>query len=99
MQAHSIKILTDNIHRHGFADVYSFAANQAKLMTLGKIEEYKNITTFFEKKYGMSFKQFEKKVKNSKIEIFEREDDLLEWRFAFEAVFIYEKELTDLEKC
>ncbi len=99
MQAHAIKILKHNIHHHGFSDVYSFAANQAKLLTLGKIEEYKNAITFFQKKYEMTFKQFERKLKNSKTEKFEFEDDLLEWRFASEAVSMYEKELTALEKC
>lgn len=99
MQTPSIKILKNNIHHHGFSDVYSFAANQAKLLTLGKIEEYKNAVTFFQKKYKMPFKQFESKIKNSKVENFEREDDLLEWRFASEAVAMYEKELIALEKC
>ena len=99
MEAQAIKILKHNIHHHGFSDVYSFAANQAKLLTLSKIEEYKNVITFFQKKYGMTFKQFEKRLKNSKAENFEHEDDLLEWRFASEAVSMYEKELIVLEKC
>jgi hypothetical protein len=99
MHAYSIKILKNNIQHHGFSDVYSFASNHAKLLTLGKIEEYKNMITFYEKKYGMKFKQFEKKVKNSKVENFEHEDDLLDWRFAVEAVSMYKKELTALEKC
>ena len=99
MHAHSIKVLENNIHHHGFSNVYSFASNQAKLLTLGKIEEYKNIITFFQKKYGMTFKQFEKKIKNSKVENFEREDDLLDWHFASESVSMYEKELIALEKC
>lgn len=99
MQAHSIKILKNNLHHHGFSDVYSFAANQAKLLTLSKIEEYKNVIIFFQKKYKMTFYQFEKKTNNFKKEKFEREDDLLEWRFASEAVSIYKKELIALEQC
>ena len=99
MHVQTLKTLTDNIHHHGYKDIFSFAANQAKLLTLSKIEEYKNIVSFFQKKYRMTFKQFEKKLKSSHVENFNLEDDLLDWRFASEAVSMYEKELITLEKC
>ena len=99
MQLQSKKIIENNIHKLGFSDVYSFAANQAKLFIFSKIEENKNIIIFLENKYKMTFKQFEKELKKTKQENFEKEDDLLEWRFAAEAVSMYEKELTALEKC
>lgn len=99
MQTQSIKILENNLHHLGFADVYSFAANQAKLFTYSKIEEYENKVAFFENKYHATFKQFEKELKKKKTENFEKEDDLLEWRFAVEAVSLFEKELKALQKC
>ena len=98
MQTQTLKSLQNNIHLLGFQDIYSFASNQAKLLLIGKIEHYLNTIKFYEKKHKMSFLEFEKelsKLKNK--ENFEKEDDLLDWRFSIETIKMYEKELKSLK--
>jgi hypothetical protein len=93
-------IIENNIKHFGFDNILNFATNQAKLLTMSKIEEYENIIKFFENKYKMKYKEFNKvinKINNS--EDFEKEDDLMEWRFAEDCIKLYKKELNALNKC
>ncbi|HBX52173.1 MAG: hypothetical protein A2275_16145 [Bacteroidetes bacterium RIFOXYA12_FULL_35_11] len=100
MHSQIIKTIESNIHHFGFSNLVDFAANQAKMFTLSKIEEYRNITRYFEDKYKMSYRKFEAIInKSKKNENFDKEDDLMEWRFAEESVMLYKKELKSLQKC
>lgn len=48
-------------------------------MVLSKIEEYQNKITYFEKKYSIKFKEFEKQLSLMKNDgDFEKEDDYME---------------------
>ncbi len=69
----------------GFKDLKSFVKNQALLLMLAKMEKYLNEDRLFENKYKISFEEFEQKLKNLKNEeVFEQEDDYLDWRYARE---------------
>lgn len=100
MQSQSLKRLESNIQYLGFPNLINFAANQAKMFTLGKIEEYRAIVKYFESKYKMTYRKYDSQIKKMiNNEDFEKEDDLMEWRFAEEAIILYEKELKAIEKC
>ena len=92
----NLAILKKNISHFGYSDIYKFAADQATVLTLGKIEEYKNTILFFQKKYSMDYKKFKKHLDKSDTEEFEKEDELMEWRFAIECIEMYEKELKSI---
>ncbi len=50
-----------------------------------KVSKFKEECRLFEKKYKMSFSDFEKKIENKKEENFEKWDDYLAWKFANDA--------------
>ena len=71
----------------GFKDIKSFVKNQALLLMLAKIEKYQAEDRLFEKKYKINFEGFEEKIKNLRNEeVFEQEDDYLDWRYARESL-------------
>jgi len=82
----------------GFKDLKSFVKNQALLLMLAKMEKYLSEDRLFEKKYKTSFEEFEQKLKNLKnAEVFEQEDDYLDWRYARENLERLEKQKQALE--
>jgi hypothetical protein len=82
----------------GFKDIKTFIKNQALMMILAKLDKYESENRFFEKKYLMSFEEFQKKIKgHEKIENFEEEDDYLDWRFAREALESLGKKKQDMK--
>jgi hypothetical protein len=71
----------------GFKDLKSFVKNQALLLILAKIEKYQAEDRLLEKKYKIDFERFQEKIKNLKNEeVFEQEDDYLDWRYARESL-------------
>ena len=90
--------LEKTVQRFGYGSVEDFAKDQVKMLLMSKIEEYRIKETAFQKKYKKKFRDFElqlKKMKNQ--EDFEMEDDYLEWRFCYESLLMYRKELKELE--
>jgi len=61
-----------------------------KLKIIGDLAPIKEHIKLFEKKYGLTFHEFEKQV-NEEPEDFERWDDYIEWK-------AYQKKLIDLNK-
>ena len=82
----------------GFKDIKSFIKNQALMMILAKLDKYESENKFFERKYLVSFEEFQKKIQEQQeIENFEEEDDYLDWRFAREALESLEKKKQDIK--
>jgi len=82
----------------GFKDLKSFVKNQTLLMLMPRIEKYEAENKRFEAKYCMGFKVFQKKTEGMKNEeVFTREDDYLDWRFAIEALDRLRKQKQELE--
>lgn len=86
------------IAQFGFRDLKSFIKNQALLMLMARIEKYQAENKRFEVKYQMTFNNFQAEIEalNGE-EIFEREDDYLDWRFAKEAMDKLLKQKQELE--
>lgn len=75
------------VAQFGFKDLKSFIKNQALLMLMAKIEKYEAENKHFEAKYSMPYEDFRAKIESRENEeIFEEDDDFLDWRFANEAV-------------
>ena len=75
------------------------AINEFLLLKLsGKIAEFTEDCSFYEKKYKTIFKAFEKKINNkSNDENFEEYDDYLAWKFAEESKRYYQNNLDRLK--
>lgn len=56
-------------------EIFRLLASQAFV----KMRGYKTKTEFFQKKHGMPFGQFKKKIEDAKEEIFEEWDDFILW--------------------
>lgn len=82
----------------GFKNLKSFVKNQAIFMLMAKIEKYEAENKRFEAKYHMPFKSFLVKIKELyNEEVFDEDDDYLDWRFAIEAIDSLEKQKSDFE--
>jgi hypothetical protein len=82
----------------GFKDIKSFVKQQASLLILAKIAKYESENAFFERKYEMSFESFQERRKGKEgKEIFEEEDDYLDWRFARESLNRLRKQKQELD--
>ncbi|MBN1905393.1 MAG: hypothetical protein JW927_09870 [Deltaproteobacteria bacterium] len=82
----------------GYKDIKSFIKNQALMIILAKLDKYESENSFFEKKYLMTFDEFQKKIQaQEKRENFEEEDDYLDWRFVREALESLGKKKQDMK--
>jgi len=82
----------------GFASEREALKEQALLLLLSKISRYEAECAFFEKKYGMSFEEFVKHLEGQGKEDFEKEDDLLDWRFAAETLAELKQRVQEIER-
>ena len=82
----------------GFKDLRSFVKSQALFMLMAKIEKYEAENKRFEAKYHMSFTLFQVKVEGlQNEEVFDEDDDYLDWRFAIEAIDSLVKQQREFE--
>jgi AraC-like DNA-binding protein len=86
------------INQLGFKDIKSFVKNQVLLMMMAKIEKYESESRFFERKYHMSFEDFRQRIeKRKEDEVFEEEDDYLDWCFSKEVLEGLRRQKQELE--
>ena len=86
------------INQLGFKDIKSFVKNQALMMMLAKLDKYESEYKFFERKYRMTFEDFQKQVRELKgNENFDEDDDYLDWRFVKETLEDLREKKQELE--
>lgn len=86
------------IAQFGFKDLKSFIKNQTLLLLMARIEKYEAEDRRFEAKYRQPYDVFRQKIVALQgSEIFEEDDDYLDWRFAREAVEKLQKQKQELE--
>lgn len=86
------------VAQFGFKNLKSFIKNQLLLMLMARIEKYEAENRHFEAKYHMPFEAFKAKVEELKgEEVFTREDDYPDWRFAKEAMDKLRKQKQELK--
>ena len=79
----------------GYANIEDAALKQIELSLLSKISKYKAEDDFFRNKYKSDFMSM---LKNNNKEKFELEDDLLDWKFAVEALQKYRLQIEKISK-
>lgn len=79
--------LTDTIRGFGYSDVMSFAHEQALRLVEQHIADYQQRIDVYEKKYGMTYKEFCTRFHEiASPSLFEREDDSMDWEAAIAAL-------------
>lgn len=81
----------------GFGSVKELVKEQLYLMLQSKIAHYEAECRIYENKYGTSFEDASLKNRGQGVEVFNREDDLNDWRFAQEAAELYRGKLRDIQ--
>lgn len=86
------------LSQFGYKDLKAFVKRHASLLLLAKIEKYESEVRQFEDKYRTDFEALSRKVDQVEDqEDFEVEDDLLDWRFAAEALVRLRRQKQELE--
>jgi hypothetical protein len=86
------------VAQFGFKDLKSFVKNQALLLLMAKIEKYEAENRRFETKHNMPFAMFQEKLETMlNDEVFEQEEDYLDWRFAREVMERLKRQKQELE--
>ncbi|MFZ0456475.1 MAG: hypothetical protein WCE54_19605 [Ignavibacteriaceae bacterium] len=70
----------------------------ALLNSSQKAAEFEQDCKVFENKYKMSFQEFENKLRSVDEEVFEKEDDYLEWKFAAEGAAYWREKIEQLKR-
>jgi hypothetical protein len=65
---------------------------------LAQMHTYKGKISSLEKKYKCSFKEFEKKIKRSKKEVFEEWDDYIDWKGFTRVLENLDKKIKDIKR-
>ena len=89
--------LDKTIKSWGFANMQSFAREQAKNILSQKIAHFKSKIEYFEEKYSMNFTDFCENfelIKNHSI--IEKEDDSMHWETAIDVLKSYEADLLEI---
>jgi hypothetical protein len=83
-----------------FQSVEDAGREMLYLSAMAKLSGYREEARAFERKYDMAFETFQRKV-DSRMneEIFEEEDDLMDWRFAHESIAFWERKVAELAPC
>lgn len=85
------------VQEMGYESVYDFAAKQARELLLKDLKISVDRIEAFEAKYGMDYEAFDKHFfALTQFDLFEREDDGMDWRLEKEALRIIEKRLARL---
>ena len=70
----------------------------ALLNSSEKAAEYEQDCKSFENKYKMSFQEFENNLHSVDQEYFEKEDDYLGWKFAFDGAAFWREKIEQLKR-
>lgn len=89
--------ITKTIRSLGYTDVWDFALKQAQMLMREKIAYYQSRIDYFEGKYGMNYATFCEKFHQIRHpDLFEREDDSIEWDAAIAAVQAFSRDTLEL---
>ncbi|MFD2569089.1 hypothetical protein ACFSUS_00495 [Spirosoma soli] len=85
------------VQQIGFKSVYDFAAQKLRDSLLEEIKVSLDAIDVFERKYGMNYEQFKNQFFSLKtFDLFEREDDSMDWSAEIAQLRILEKRLAQL---
>ncbi len=94
MNALEEQILTNTVLAFGYADIISFAREQARNMVQQRIIYYQSRIDYFTVKYGVEYETFCRQFHTlTAPSLLERENDSMEWEVAIDAVSEYQHDL------
>jgi hypothetical protein len=83
--------------REGYRSSDDFMRDWALILALSKLERYRAEIDFFEKKYRMTFQEFESLLHDKKgQEDFQKEEDVEDWEFSISALSWWEEKVGEL---
>jgi hypothetical protein len=89
--------LNNIITNLGYSSIEDAAKKHAYMIVMSKISKYESEYNHFKKKYDCEYPVMEKEIsKVDQSENFEIEDDLLNWRFAYEQLINYKDQISKL---
>jgi hypothetical protein len=89
--------LENAVHNRGFNSVNEFALQKIKDEILKDMQESLRIIAVYEEKYLMDYQTFSTNFHQlTSFDLFEKENDSMEWRAELEVLRINEKRLTKL---
>ncbi len=65
---------------------------------LTKKHRFQDTINIFERKYGMTYSEFEKRIETAEKEIFEEWDDSIDWKAAHEFLIRINNKIQDIKK-
>jgi|GEM_PF-1281265 hypothetical protein len=88
----TLNIAKEILFKEGYGFTDRVIQDCALMLALSKIEQYRSECDFFEHKYSMKLEQFGYVLRQTKgEENFEKEEDLDDWEFAFNALKWWEQ--------
>jgi hypothetical protein len=94
----SIDVVREILTKEGYGSSDEFARDGAHVLALSRLEQYRGEIEYFEKKYGMPFKEFESSVHACKgREDFAKEADIEDWEFALNALKWWEEKVKEFK--
>jgi hypothetical protein len=90
-------VLESTFHKMGYISSTDYAVKKAREELLRELKVCLERVEAFEKKYGMSYDEFDKHFfELTQFGLFEREDDIMDWRAELHVLRTTEKWLTGL---
>ena len=97
MKTEHQEVIKKHIQKLGFDDIYAFALEQLIVSNQRQLEESKAIIKSLEEKYEMDYEAFDKGFHSiEQIEVFEKEDDGMDWQMEMKLLKATEEELATL---
>lgn len=93
-----MKVSEEILTKEGYTSSEDVLRDVSLLLALSKIEQYRAECELLQKKYGMSVAEFETSVHKEKgEEDFEKEADLEDWEFSWNALRWWEQKVKELQ--
>lgn len=87
-----------NIYNEIAVSPMNLLKNYALNLIHSKIQKYEAENLYYKNKYDCTFEKFKQKVNDMKDnEVFEWEDDLMDWEFAIENLTYWKKKVEELQ--
>lgn len=85
------------LRREGYGSSDDFMRDWALILALSKLDQYRAEIGLFEKKYRMTFEEFESLLHSKKgEEDFHKEEDVEDWEFSLNALNWWEGKIEEL---
>lgn len=90
-------VLESTFHEMGYVSSTDYAIKKAREELLHDLKISLEAVEVFEKKYGMTYAEFDKQFHElTQFGLFEREDDIMDWRLEVNEIRVIEKRLVRL---